>query len=239
MRLKRLIVFFLILIILGLISVYSPGFTSKTIYEPEPALVLRAVDGDTLETDIGTVRLLGVNTPERGKPGYQEAKAFLSQLENQTVELLRDRENKDKYDRLLRYVFYNDRLINLEILEGGLGSAYLTSGLKYEDKFLRAEQQAQNSGDGMWSASGAECSQCIELVELNSTEEFFILKNICNQDCNLEGWTVKDAGRKTFKLEEIAAGDEVKIESDRVWNNDGDQFFLRDSQGDLVLYYEY
>ena len=65
--------FFLIIICLGLFSVYYPNLTGQSVfeeYEFEEAIVIRVIDGDTIETDLGTVRLLGINTPEKGKPYY-------------------------------------------------------------------------------------------------------------------------------------------------------------------------
>ena len=122
MNIRRLAIFLLIISGLALLSIYQPTLTGKTTiteYEPELANVSRVIDGDTIETNLGTVRLLGINTPEKGKPGYETAKQFLEQIENKTVELLRDSEDVDKYNRLLRYVHYQGSFVNLEILENG------------------------------------------------------------------------------------------------------------------------
>jgi len=243
MKVKRLVVFFLILISLALLSIYQPVLTGKAIhteYEREPALVLRVIDGDTIETDIGTIRLLGINTPERGKPYYAEAKSFLLPLENQSIELLRDFTDIDKYNRKLRYLFYNNRNINIEIIENGLATAYMFEDLRYEAKFLRAQNYAISTELGIWEKSNHQCAKCITLLELDAEEEFFILENQCSKDCNLEGWYVKDASRNTFKLEKINILEQIKIESGKsVWNNAGDEFFLRDAEGLLVIYYSY
>lgn len=68
---KRLIIFLLIIILLALLSYYYPYLqsitTGKSIinddinYQKEPAFVTRVVDGDTIETNLGTIRLLGIN----------------------------------------------------------------------------------------------------------------------------------------------------------------------------------
>ncbi|MEK6859400.1 MAG: hypothetical protein AABX54_01165 [Nanoarchaeota archaeon] len=63
---KRLVIFLLIIIVLGLLAYYYPYLTGKSVsnninYEREKAFVLRVIDGDTIETDLGTIRLLGVN----------------------------------------------------------------------------------------------------------------------------------------------------------------------------------
>ena len=72
----------------------------------DTAIVLRIIDGDTIEIENKTsVRLLGINTPEKGEKYYLEAKGFLEDLIlNKTIELEAGREDKDKYQRALRYV---------------------------------------------------------------------------------------------------------------------------------------
>jgi len=242
MKLNRIIVFFLIIIFLSLLAVNLPetGNIIKQEYELEETIVIKIIDGDTIETELGTIRMLGINTPEKNKYLYQEAKDFLLFLENQTIYVLRDIEDRDKYDRLLRYVFYENRLINLEIIEQGLGTAYMFEDISYKDKLLRAEQQARNQKLGLWEISDNKCSKCIELIQLNPQEEFFILKNNCNFDCNISSWYVKDAGRNIFDLENLEAGSELRINSKKsIWNNDHDSFFLRDSEEKLVIYYNY
>src|SRR3989344_4886614 len=64
------------------------------------------------------VRLLGINSPEKGELYYDEAEKFLEGLIlNKTIKLEKGREDKDKYGRLLRYIFINDKNINLKIVE--------------------------------------------------------------------------------------------------------------------------
>ena len=97
-----------------------------------PNLVSRVIDGDTFELCSGeTVRLLCVDTPEKGEEGYEEAKLFLEDLLlYNPVELKQsnyDGPNKDKYNRLLRWVYiYNSSsveqlFVNKYILEEGYG----------------------------------------------------------------------------------------------------------------------
>lgn len=85
------------------------------------------VDGDTLKLKLpdGTterVRLLGVNTPEKGEMGYEAATAFLQELLAQggQIRLVPDLVDRDPYGRLLRYVWVGDRMVNLELVEKGL-----------------------------------------------------------------------------------------------------------------------
>lgn len=248
MKLKRLLWFLGIIILLGVLSVYLPRLTGKSVvdsaveYPRKIVLITRVIDGDTVQDYTGqSYRLLGLNTPEKKKPYYQEAKDFLiMEIENKTVELLRDKEDVDKYKRKLRYVFYEGRLINVEILEKGLATSFMLEDLKYKDKFANAEKFAEQNELGLWKRGSNKCADCIKLLELNYKEEFFIIKNSCGFDCDLNEWEVKDDANHFFILSDLRGGEERKYDSKiDVWNNDGDRFFMRDGEGGLVVFYEY
>lgn len=156
MKIKRIIVFFLVLFLLGTLSYFQPRLNGNFAnYEPQTAKVIRVIDGDTIEVQIKeskeTVRLLGIDTPERGEGLYQEAKEFLQITQNQTIELLRDWDDEGKYYRKLRYVFYNNRNLNIELVELGLAEVFMEDRLIYENKFLRAEEYAKENQLGIWS----------------------------------------------------------------------------------------
>lgn len=254
MAIKRLLAFLLVLIALSLLAIYYPnltGNTSKHYYDFENIQISRVIDGDTLEiiSNQGvkeSVRLLGINAPEKNMPQSKKAKDFLEQFLNRSISMLRDKEDKDKYNRKLRYIFSDNRNINLEILENGLANSYYTQGLIYEDQLLRAEKQAQKNKIGIWQESDEKCSEenCIILKDLNSDEEFFIIKNECNFECTMEGWFVKDSGRNTFMLSQLNANEEERYNSKLtktktdIWQTH-DHFFMFDDQGFLVLYYEF
>jgi len=252
MKAKRLLTFFLIILLLSMFSIIYPrltgNITEEQEYKKEPATLLRVIDGDTIVVSGDTIgnnthiRMLGINTPEKKMPFSNDAKNFLQQFENKTIFLLRDKEDIDKYDRKLRYVFFEDRLLNKEILENGFANAYMLEDLRYAEEFKLAEKTARLNERGIWTKSSDVCASCIVLRELNATEELFILENDCEFDCILEGWFVKDAGRNTFYLSALKSGEEEKVFSKNnqsIWNNAGDQFFMFDKSGLLVEYYEY
>ena len=92
--------------------------------------VIRALDGDTLQTDVGIIRLLGVNTPEKGEAGAQEAWDFLNQLAGKIVRQERDANNTDWGGlRKLRYVFFEGRFINKELIDLGHAQLFMEEGL--------------------------------------------------------------------------------------------------------------
>lgn len=96
---------------------------------PEPAAgeqtVFRSmVDGDTIRTDLGTVRLIGIDTPERGECGYADASAAVRSLlaagDSVTLTLPPGQRDTDRYQRLLRYVHTDDTTdLGLAQLEAG------------------------------------------------------------------------------------------------------------------------
>jgi len=80
------------------------------------------VDGDTLDVSgVGRIRLVGIDTPERGQPGYQNATDFVkSKCLGKTLYLdIDDAENKDKYGRILAVVYVDGYNINAELLKEG------------------------------------------------------------------------------------------------------------------------
>jgi micrococcal nuclease len=106
--------------------------------------VARVIDGDTFELeDEDRVRLICVNTPERGQPGYNEAKAFLRDLvEGKTVRLEHDPDMKrrDSFGRRLCYVWLDDELVNAAVIRAG-HSEYATkwgASSVYEAELLTA-----------------------------------------------------------------------------------------------------
>ncbi len=246
MKINRLLVLLAILILLAIIAFFYPYFTGEIIsdkslsYTKEPAFVLKVIDGDTIETDKGIVRLLGINTPEKNKPYYNDAKNFLKIIENHRIDILRDKTDKDKYNRSLRYIFYNNSTINVEILEKGFATSFMIKDLYYEEKLRNAENFARQNKLILWQESNNVCKPCIELIKLNYTEEYFVIRNICDFKCNLSSWSVKDDANHIFKLKDIDILEVQSYSSEiDVWNNDNDRFFMRDSEGKLVIFYEY
>ncbi len=80
------------------------------------------VDGDTIDVQgVGRIRFVGVNTPERGQSGYQEAKDFVvSQCLGKTIGLdIDNAKHYDKYGRTLAVVYVGDTNLNAELLKKG------------------------------------------------------------------------------------------------------------------------
>jgi endonuclease YncB( thermonuclease family) len=134
----------------------------------ETGVVEEVVDGDTLVVgvagEIATVRLIGIDSPERSHPSLgkeflaDESAAFLSSLcLGKTVRMEADAEEIDKYERRLRYVFLPDpdgRLVNLEMLRAGMARAFFRFPFARRDEFAAAEGLARKGGKGLWKDGG-------------------------------------------------------------------------------------
>jgi len=143
---KKILVFLLIL--LTGCSINNPSQLYK---------VESVIDGDTIILATGEhVRLLGIDTPERGECYYQEATDFLkSLLINKLVSLERDKTNKDTYGRLLRYVYLDGEDINILMIEKGYAEAfnkYISTTKKYS-KIKSLERKAKEEKIRRWSCS--------------------------------------------------------------------------------------
>ena len=103
----------------------SPDQTTESSPSTEDSrhLVTRVVDGDTIELEGGErVRLICIDTPERGQPGYAEAKEFLRQLiEGKHVTVTREdgHADRDRYGRLLRLVWIGEELVQAAVIRAG------------------------------------------------------------------------------------------------------------------------
>jgi endonuclease YncB( thermonuclease family) len=210
--------------------------------EKESVLIARVIDGDTVELQGGEkIRLVNINTPEKNQNGYNEATNFVKQFENQTVQI--ERLGSDKYSRTLARNFAPDYL-NLEIVKQGLATKFLVSEGE-EKTFAEAEESAIKSEKGIWKKSSY--ANCFE-AEINPTKELVSIKNNC-PPINVKDWKVKDESRKEYNFDSISLG-EVNLHSfsgkdnetdifwntQDVWNNDKDSFYLLDSQGALVYH---
>lgn len=143
------------------------GGGRATPLEAGRAEVLRVVDGDTIEVRIGgvdeTVRLLGIDTPESVDPrspvecfGREASEHTASMLPpGSEVRLVRDVEGRDRYDRLLAYVYRggDGAFVNLALVQEGF-AAVLTypPNVAHAGELTSAAAQARDDGRGLWSA---------------------------------------------------------------------------------------
>jgi len=120
-------------------------------------LVKRVLDGDTVELLGGDrLRLLAIDTPERGEPFYYEAVRFLDSVSiGQTANIKFAGRRRDHYGRLLGYLYIDSLFINKVILENGLAYLYLFKDNDLDSpevkELLEAQRSAMAEGVGLWS----------------------------------------------------------------------------------------
>jgi endonuclease YncB( thermonuclease family) len=186
--------------------------------DPDPApstaggaSVIDVVDGDTITLDLAggqeTVRLVGINAPERGECLAEEAGRRLQDLvAGQEVELIQDRSERDRYGRLLRYVEVDGVDVGAELVRAGLALAR-----RYPPDTGRAEeyeslqQQAADEDVGMWAPDACGDAAAVGQVEIseirfdadgddneNLDDEWVRITNAGSTRVELGGWVLKD-----------------------------------------------
>jgi micrococcal nuclease len=231
--------------------------------------VIRVNDGDSIVVATGSgdieVRLMGINTPERDECLGQEAEGRLSDLvDGREVGL--EAVGQDQFDRILAYVWIDDRLVNLDQVEDGLAIATTPEeGDPHGPAIIAAENLAFEEGLGMWSASACGASGPVPSVEVsgeNSSfdprgpdeellgEEWITLSSV--ESVELEGWVIRDESSQhrchVPSGVQVDPGTELSVASNDpcwdpggipVWNNEGDMALLLDPSGRVVARYRY
>jgi micrococcal nuclease len=129
----------------------------------DDAVVTRVVDGDTVRTDRGTIRLIGVDTPETVKPdspvecfGPQASAATKDALPSGTrVRLAYDAERTDRYGRTLAYLYRSSDglFVNAWLVRGGYGRVLVVRPNSAHATELKGlQQQARTERRGLWGA---------------------------------------------------------------------------------------
>ncbi len=245
MKNEKVLLILLMILVFTINYKFIDSFLIKTFQDYEVGIVERIIDGDTVIVNGTSVRLLGINSPERGEIGYIEAKDFLEkEILNKKIKIYFGKDKFDRYRRKLGYIFLDSENINLKSVREGYSNFYFPSGKdKYYNQFVNAWGECLEEGLNLCEKS---LEHCIILKEWNINEQIVILENICNREIDLVGWSVKDEGRKKYvfeeetlkKFEEVVLGVE-KWGKDYVWTKSGDSIFVRDSENKLVIFDSY
>ncbi|MCY4072896.1 MAG: thermonuclease family protein [Chloroflexi bacterium] len=122
--------------------------------QEEIARVTRVIDGDTIDVLIdgktARIRYVQINTPERDEPCFRESTQANAELvAGKTVRLVPSNRLVDPFDRLLRYVYVGDIMVERALVEGGYAEVVLyPPNDAHYDEFVRLEAEAAAAGRG-------------------------------------------------------------------------------------------
>jgi len=203
------------LIIAVLLLIVLPTLGACASVPQTQITVTRVIDGDTIEVDIaGTiykVRYIGIDAPELTDERAefcdlaQKATRYNRQLvEGKTVRLEKDVSDVDKYERLLRYVYVDDTLVNAELVREGLAWVKVYEpDIKYQDTLDKAETEARRDEIGLWATSAILPLIIVEGVKITcifydglvpyvESDEYVEITNLGDQLRELTGCVLKD-----------------------------------------------
>jgi micrococcal nuclease len=122
-------------------------------WEEDTLLCTAVIDGDTFRLETGeTVRLIGIDAPELSQPGGEESRQYLTRLIlKKGVTLERGNEDRDKYNRLLRFVYLGNLCINEQMIKQGYAEARYSTENPIRVQYIQLEIEAETAKAGLWS----------------------------------------------------------------------------------------
>jgi micrococcal nuclease len=150
MKIAFALLFLLVLASLG--CVQEAGQPAK-FNKIESRVAEKAIDGDTiLLQNREKVRLIGLDASEKGEECWAEARDRLQDLVGgKRIVMERDFSERDKYGRLVRFVYVNGFFVNLAMVEEGLAEAFeFEPDVSRAGEFKAAEQRASKEGGCLW-----------------------------------------------------------------------------------------
>lgn len=171
-------------------------------------LVTKVIDGDTIEIKGGIrVRYIGIDTPESGQCGGEEATRENSQLvENKKVTLETDVQKLDRYGRTLAYVFVDGVFVNEELLKRGVATVTTyPPNVKYVDRFLKAQEEARGQKRGTWAEGFCASVQGDPLFNTKNQAESI------QGECSIKG-NINSSGEKIYHTPGQRYYERTKIE---------------------------
>ena len=189
--------------------------------------VSRVIDGDTIEIEGGErVRYIGIDTPETMDPrkpvqcfGVEASNKNKELVEGKAVRLEKDTTDRDKYNRLLRYVYVGDSFINLELVKQGFAYSYsYPPDIKYQDRIVKAQQEAEKSKAGLWAACPLDASKSATVPKKDITQ------NETSGDCAIKG-NISTTGEKIYHIPRFGSYEKTKIEESR-----GEKWFCMEAE---------
>ena len=140
----------------------APTDTPRKAPTPETAQVIEVLDGDTIEIRCDgreeTLRYIGIDCPESGEGeewlAPEATQANVDLVLGKSVRLKKHIRDRDKYDRLLRYVWVGDTFVNAELVRMGLAeSKAYPPDTSYQEVLDEAEEEVRLAARGLWGAT--------------------------------------------------------------------------------------
>lgn len=204
------------------------GGENKNIDEIEDDLVrvMRVIDGDTIEIENGEkVRYIGIDTPETMDPrkpvqcfGVEASKKNKDLVEGKMARLEKDITDKDKYNRLLRYIWVDGVLINLELVKQGFAYSYsYPPDVKYQEQFIKAQQGAREAKRGLWNS-------CESDSRVSGAASAILPEKTSIGGCTIKG-NISTSGEKIYHLPGCDSYSKTQIDESR-----GEKWFCTESE---------
>lgn len=188
--------------------------------------VARVIDGDTIELENGErVRYIGIDTPETVDPrrpvqcfGVESSKKNKELMEGRSVRLEKDITNRDKYNRLLRYVWVGDTFVNLELVKQGFAQSYsYPPDIKYQNQFVAAQKEAREAKSGLWGA-------CPAVTTTTAPPPPVSTESAASGSCVIKG-NISSSGEKIYHLPGCGSYTKTQIDEAR-----GERWFCSESE---------
>lgn len=203
----------------GLPSLSTQQITNSALQSQSSELVkvVRVVDGDTIDVEINgktePVRYIGIDTPETVDPrkpvqcfGIEASKKNKELVEEKMVRLEKDITDRDKYNRLLRYIWVDDMLINQVLVEQGFAKSYsYPPDIKYQTKFDEAERKAREDKLGLWTACSGSETTITPTTQTSSAT---------NPSCTIKG-NISASGEKIYHMQGCGSYSKTTIDEGR------------------------
>lgn len=240
----------------------------------ETVALIAVLDGDSLAIERDgqrlEVRLAGINTPESDECFGEQARSLMQRLVTDEVILvpIDGEDDRDQFGRLLRDVWAGDNWLNLAMVESGAAIA-LQSGTAAEDRLVAAEDEAWQSGAGLWGSD--VCGSFVPGLRItdirydppgrdfeNASEEFVLLRNEGDTAVEIGGWVLRDESsthRYRFPAGLVLGpGEGLRVRTgcgedggldlhwcagDAVWSNGGDTVIVQTAAGTVVDRWKY
>lgn len=184
-------------------------WSAGTLPAGDTAEVVYVTDGDTITVAINgkeyKVRYVGVDTPERDEPYYQEATQFNRDLvAGEWVTLVKDVSDTDQYGRLLRYVYLDDgTFVNEQLVANGYARVVTYApDVANADYFADLQRQARESSLGLWGVN--------DFTSSDSQSEAPAGCNLCNRNVyNCRDFDSQSAAQACYAFCYEIAGEDI------------------------------